>query len=118
MDLKIQRQKLAVCPSSTMMRTISQRQKIENLSNLSYDDFNKSLQQFGKGVYILGLDYHTGFVVNDGKENWFIHSNYIRRIGVVKETVMNSAALRSSKTRWLISLTNDKQFLYRWLTRQ
>jgi hypothetical protein len=115
MNLKINRTKLSVCASSEMMKSLTPQQRIKNLSYLSYNDFNNNLSEYGKGVYIIGLDFHTGFIVNDGKENWFIHSNYIGRIGVTKETVLNSAALRSSKTRWLISLTNDKDFLHRWL---
>jgi hypothetical protein len=115
MALKIDRRKLAVCTSSAMMMSLTPNQKLKNLSYLSYVDFYSALKLFGKGVYIIGLDFHTGFIVNDGKEVWFIHSNYIKRKGVTKETVLNSAALKSSKTRWLISLTNDKDFLYKWL---
>jgi hypothetical protein len=115
MALKIDRRKLAVCTSSAMMTSLTPNQKLKNLSYLSYADFYSALKLFGKGVYIIGLDFHTGFIVNDGKEVWFIHSNYIKRKGVTKETVLNSAALRSSKTRWMISLTNDKDFLYKWL---
>ncbi|MEO6719966.1 MAG: hypothetical protein ABIN67_06350 [Ferruginibacter sp.] len=115
MSLPIQVQKLAVCPSSEMMKSLFPLQKIKNLSYLDYAEFNDNLKRLSKGVYIIGLDFHTGFIVNDGKENWFIHSNYIMRKGVTKEAVLISAALRSSKTRWLISLTGDKDFLYRWL---
>jgi len=115
MDLKISRNKLAICPSSIMMKSLTPHQKIKNLSHLSYPAFEETLSVFGKGVYIIGLDFHTGFIINDGSENWFIHSNYINRKGVMKERVSGSYALRSSKTRWIISLTNDKDFLYRWL---
>jgi len=115
MDLKINRNKLAVCASSIMMKTLAPQQKVKNLSYLNYAAFNDTLKQLGKGVYIIGLDFHTGFIVNDGKENWFIHSNYIKRKGVTKETVNNSAALRSSRTRWLISLTSDRDFVGHWL---
>ncbi len=115
MDCKINRTKLAICPSSVMMRTLAPRQKLMNLSSLAYVDFNDALKDLGKGVYIIGLDFHTGFIVNDGRDNWFIHSNYIRREGVIKERVLNSGALRSSKTRWLISLTRDKVFMQKWL---
>ena len=115
MDLKINRTKLSVCAASQMMKTLTPQQRIINLSYLSYDSFNDKLKEYGKGVYIIGLDFHTGFIVNDGIETWFIHSNYIGRKGVTKEPVLNSAALRSSKTRWLISLTNDKDFIERWL---
>ncbi len=115
MDLKISRNKLAICPSSIMMKSLTPHQKIKNLSYLSYPEFEEALSVSGKGVYIIGLDFHTGFIINDGLENWFIHSNYIGRKGVMKEAVSKSSALRSSKTRWIISLTNDKDFLFRWL---
>ncbi len=116
MGLKVNRRKLSVCASSQMMKSLVPQQPLKNLSRLSYPDFNEELKKYGKGVYIIGLDFHTGFIVNDGKENWFIHSNYINRKGVTMEAVMNSAALQSSKTRWIVSLTNDKYFLPKWLS--
>ena len=115
MGLKVNRRKLSVCASSQMMKSLVPKQPLKNISWLSYPDFNEKLKDFGKGVYIIGLDFHTGFIVNDGKENWFIHSNYINRKGVTKEAVINSAAFQSSKTRWVVSLTGDKDFLQRWL---
>jgi hypothetical protein len=115
MDLQINRVQLSVCASSQMMKRLTPHQKIRNLSYLAYADFSNTLKESGKGVYIIGLDFHTGFIVNDGTENWFIHSNYIGRKGVTKEPVMSSAALQASKTRWLISLTDDQDFLERWL---
>jgi len=115
MGLKVNRTKLSVCASSQMMKSLVPQQQIKNNSYLSYRNFNEQLKEYGCGVYIIGLDFHTGFIVNDGKENWFIHSNYVGRTGVTKETVLNSEALKSSKTRWVVSLTDDKDFLQRWL---
>ena len=115
MDLKINRVKLATCASSIMMKSLVPNQKLKNLSFFSYDRFNDSIKSMGKGIYIIGLDFHTGFIVNDGKENWFIHSNYINRKGVVKETVIDSKALRASKTRWMVTLTGDPGFVKRWV---
>lgn len=115
MNFNLDRTKLSVCASSLMMRSLCPDQRIMNLSGLDYSAFNDRLTYSGKGVYIIGLDFHTGLIVNDGKENWFIHSNYIGRKGVTREPVLNSAALRSSKTRWVVSLTKDKEFMHRWL---
>lgn len=115
MGCNINRTKLAICASSVMMKTIAPQQKIQNFSYFTYVDFDKKLKYSGKGVYIIGLDFHTGFIVNDGHENWFIHSNYVNGKGVMKEAVLNSAALKSSKTRWVISLTKDTGFLYKWI---
>lgn len=115
MDLKINRIKLSVCASSEMMKSLAPNQRLKKLNHLSYDTFNNTLTEYGKGVYIIGLDFHTGFIINDGKENWFIHSNYINRLGVIKEAVLSSPALKASKTRWMISLTGDKELLQKWL---
>ena len=115
MDVKLNRIKLSTCASSEMMRSLTPLQPIKRLNRLSYTDFNEQLKKYGKGVYVIGLDFHTGIIVNDGEENWFIHSNYIDRMGVTKEAVISSEALQSSKTRWIVSLTGDKDFVERWL---
>ena len=113
--VKLNRVKLATCASLQMMKSLCPTQKIQNLSLKSYEEFNDFIKFNGKAVYIIGLDFHTGFLVNDGFENWFIHSNYIRRKGVTKEEILNSVALKGSKTRWIVCLTKDKVFINNWL---
>ncbi|WP_157444129.1 MULTISPECIES: hypothetical protein [unclassified Chryseobacterium] len=49
-------------------------------------------------VYIVGLDFHTGFITRENKDTYFIHSNYIKNKGVVKEFTQTSQALNASKT--------------------
>jgi hypothetical protein len=49
-------------------------------------------------VYIVGLDFHTGYITRENKDTYFIHSNYIRNEGVMKELTGNSKALNASKT--------------------
>jgi hypothetical protein len=115
MDLDINRRKLAICASSEMMKSLVPHQPLLNLSNLSYSDFVNAMQKAGKGVYIIGLDFHTGFILHDGIDTWFIHSNYINRKGVVKELLKNSAALQASKTKWVVSISTDRVFIERWL---
>lgn len=112
---KLPRTKLAVCPSLTMMKYLTSSKSIKNLSTLNYVEFVSWLKNQGKGVYIVGLDYHTGFIVHDGNEVWFIHSNYIYRLGVMKEKLIESRALKSSKTRYITSLTNNDRFLRNWI---
>lgn len=115
MDLNINRRKLAICASSEMMKSLVPHQPLLNLSSLSYAGFVNTMQNAGKGVYIIGLDFHTGFILHDGTDTWFIHSNYINREGVVKELLKNSAALKASKTKWGISISTDRLFIERWL---
>jgi hypothetical protein len=90
---------LSICPSMIMMKALTSAKEIKNLSRFSYEQFSDYLKENGPAVFIVGLDYHTGFIVNDGNESWFIHSNYINKEGVVKERVSDSKALKSSKTR-------------------
>lgn len=115
MDLDINRRKLTICASSEMMKSLVPHQQLLNLSYLSYSDFVNTMQKAGKGVYIIGLDFHTGFILHDGTDTWFIHSNYINRKGVVKELLENSATLRASKTKWVVSISTDRIFIERWL---
>jgi hypothetical protein len=117
MGCNINRIKLAVCPSLQMMKSLSSHQIISNLSNLDAAGFNDYFNKQGKGVYVIGLDYHTGIIVNDGTETWLIHSYYVRRQGVIKEPISTSGALRSSKTKWVTSLTGNNGFLAKWLKR-
>lgn len=49
-------------------------------------------------VYIVGLDFHTGFIIRENKDTYFIHSNYIKNKGVVKELAQTSQALNASKS--------------------
>jgi hypothetical protein len=114
MDLPIERRKLAICASSEMMKSISNHKPV-NMSRPTYEKFIHQLDSMGKGVYIIGLDFHTGFIVNDGSDTWFIHSNYINRKGVTKEKVADSEALKASKTRWVAVISGNNYVIRNWL---
>jgi hypothetical protein len=113
--VQLDRQKLAVCASFTMMKTLTSQQSVKNLSSMSYAEFTNYTGQFGNAVFVVGLDFHTGFIVNVKGQSWFIHSNYINRVGVMKERVEESLALQASKTRYITCLTENKKFLLNWL---
>ncbi|MES2485424.1 MAG: hypothetical protein V4581_05655 [Bacteroidota bacterium] len=65
-------------------------------------------------VYIIGLDYHTGYVVKDATGSYFLHSNYIGKEGVVKELITESRALAKNKFFMIGSLTGNKKRLQQW----
>lgn len=44
------------------------------------------MKERGDGLYIVGLDFHVGFLQQIGDTTWFIHSNYLNRSGVMKES--------------------------------
>ncbi|WP_294231598.1 hypothetical protein [uncultured Chryseobacterium sp.] len=58
-------------------------------------------------VYIVGLDFHTGYITRENRDTYFIHSNYIKNEGVIKELTKNSKALNASNT-FMIGTLNYK----------
>ncbi|NOZ60846.1 MAG: hypothetical protein GXO74_04120 [Calditrichaeota bacterium] len=59
----------------------------------------------GQGIYVVGLDYYTGFIVNTGEQVWFIHSSYMEPLKVIKKLALESAILKSSNYRVFGELT-------------
>lgn len=91
----IPRFKLAQAPSSKMIEALCTNiQKPANFQAMKAYAKN----QENETVFIVGLDFHTGYITKaSNDEIYFIHSNYIRREGVVKERIDKSVALKKSK---------------------
>lgn len=86
---------LAQQPSSVMIKKLcTDIQYFTSVKDLE----NYILSQDDHQVYIVGLDFHTGFIARDNQDTYFIHSNYIKNKGVVKEKTSESQALNASKT--------------------
>jgi len=95
----LQRIKLAQCPSEEMIKTICTRSSIHRYSDLSLSEFASETGKMGFGLYVVGLDNHTGFILNDGNEAYFIHSTFIKPTCVIKEKVNESKVLANSRYR-------------------
>lgn len=65
-------------------------------------------------IYIIGLDFHTGFISHSDTGTFFIHSNYIDRTGVVREDAATSEALSHSNFFMIDNLTANPKFLAIW----
>ncbi len=72
--------------------------KTYNISRKRQDLEHYILKKNKNQVYIVGLDFHTGFITRENKDIYFIHSSYIKSKGVVKELTATSPALNASKT--------------------
>ncbi len=113
--VELDRVKTSQKASSQIIHSLIEKKHTENLAHLSFDAFIKHVQQRKKGIYIVGLDYHVGFIVNSGSELYFVHSNYINRAGVVKEIATESIALKQSKWHYMGYLTEDENFMRKLL---
>lgn len=81
-------------------------------TDIRYFTKRQQLEKYilGKGknqVYIVGLDFHTGYITRENRDTYFIHSNYIKNEGVIKELTKNSKALNASNT-FMIGTLNYK----------
>ena len=113
--LSLARIKLAQCASEQMIVTLVQSKYIHRFSNIKLKDFMQSIQDQGYGLYIVGLDNHTGFIYNDGKDIHFIHSTFVGTRNVQKEKAATSWILDQSKYRVLGKISTDEKVLERWI---
>lgn len=95
--LSINRVKMAQCPSSKLIRSVCR--DIKMYSNKPVEALIAQVIQSGTGLYIAGLDYHTGFIWYDGEEVYFIHAGFYGRKCVIKEKAIDCTVLTNSKLK-------------------
>jgi len=67
-------------------------------------------------VFIIGLDFYTGYIVKNTTGCYFFHSNYYNNNeGVVKEKIKGSKALINNKFFMTGSLTANTDLLRKWV---
>ena len=113
--LKLARIKLAQCASEQMIVSLVQPKYIHRYSQVSMDEFMKSIQDQGYGLYIVGLDNHTGFIFNDGNDTWFIHSTFVGTRNVQKEKAATSWILDKSRYKVIGKISADEKVLEKWI---
>lgn len=110
----INRFKLAQEPSSYLIKQLCEKNSIKHFSDID-KMINSIKKNKSKDVFIVGLDFHTGFLTFDGEEVYFIHSNYINKEGVIKEIAKESPALNQSKSFMIGSLLQNTTLLDDWV---
>ncbi|NMH28977.1 hypothetical protein [Flavobacterium silvaticum] len=110
LGFEIERVKLAKVASGEMIKKLCVNIK----SFRNFASLEKYLAtQPDNSVFIIGLDYHTGYIVKDSIP-YFLHSNYIGNIGVVKEPIEKSNALKSNKFFMIGSVSDNDRLLDVW----
>jgi hypothetical protein len=83
----------------------------------SLEDLEKHLQaQSGEQLYVLGLDYHVGFIQQKDSIYSFTHSSYYDPVQVTNEKFNASAALEYSSVYVLASLFEKDDLVKKWLS--
>ena len=109
--LKLNRSWLAQQPSSVMITATC-----NNIKRFArFEELEKYLAATAPAsVLIIGLDFHTGFIIKDDKgKNYFFHSNYIGKAGVTKELISESRALKASRSFMIGMLSRNGEYLNR-----
>lgn len=108
LGFKIDRIKLAQAASSEMINELCVEIKTFN----SLEKLEKHLdKQPNNSAYIIGLDYHTGYILKEKDQSYFMHSNYMNSVGVVKEKLQESKALTNNNIYMIGSLTANQKLL-------
>ncbi len=114
---KIPRVRWAQSPSEIFIKKLSFGH-INRFSNKTIEDFEKYLKTMKNGLYIVGLDMHTGFVYIKDDYIRFIHADYYEpEIGVVSEILNSHSPIKDSNYRVLGKLMS-KEMLLHWLQQQ
>lgn len=68
---KLQRQ-----PAQLIIQSFVGGKRVRKFSNKTMESFLKSVKEMGPGLYIIGLDFHVGFLLQTKSDLRFIHASY------------------------------------------
>ena len=114
----LERVRLAQQASEVMIKALTSERFIRRFSDVPIEEFVAAIEEWGEGLYVVGLDIHTGFVTNVNDRVSFVHSSYVKPHCVVKEDARTSPILLSSRYRVLAKLSDDDELIEGWLNSQ
>ena len=115
---RVQRVRLAQQASENIILSLTAEPQIKRFRRIPIEEFVKTVKKWGPGIYVVGLDIHTGFIVNNGDEVYFIHSSYVDPFVVVKEKALDSKILQTSAYRVVGKITADDELIKGWLLKK
>jgi len=95
--LRVERVYMALQASEHIVRTFAPKEQVWTRWNGSVDETIAHVEGKGRGLYAVGLSFHTGLLVHDGEEVRFCHSAYYGGVEVVCEPAASSRGLADSR---------------------
>jgi hypothetical protein len=91
--------------------------QLHRFGSLPAPELRKRIAALGDGLYVVGLDYHVGFLVVRGPDVRIVHASYFPPQAVVSEPVEASAAIEGSRPKgyWVSPLFQDDRLVDLWL---
>lgn len=115
--VQLNRVKLAQCASEEMIKTLVDKKYIRHYNEHSFTQFIQALKKQGEGVYVIGLDNHTGFIIVQSQGVRFVHSSGRWPFAVVNEDAETSVVLKHSVYK-VTGLITNFEFLRRWISQK
>jgi hypothetical protein len=113
------RARFAQAPSALMQRALTVTPAdMHRYPGLDARVIEERVATLGDGVYIVGLDIHTGFLlVRDGRV-FVVHASYVSPNQVVEEPFAQSTVIRNSRDRGYVvtPIFRDDRLIDHWLT--
>jgi hypothetical protein len=93
-------------------------QKLVGANNLhwynNFETLEAEIKQNGNHIYVLGLDYHVGFLVVENYEVYFVHSDFYEG-KVLKELALSSPSILGSERFALGQITHNNNLIKKWI---
>ncbi len=112
---RINRYKIAQLPAEKIVTSLCPQSSIHRYSDMPLDRFCKVMSSMGDGLYVVGLDYHVGFIYVKENEVYFLHSTYVDQSCVLKEKGSESIVLESTRYRIVGKLLGSKDLVRKWV---
>lgn len=106
---------LAQQASSTMIKALCPAEKIKTVSNHQQKKLTDHLRSRPDGIFILGLDKHTGFVVKEGDSLDFVHSSFWPQGHVVRVPLEKSEIVKESNYYVAGELLFSDETIRKWI---
>ena len=111
----LERAKLAQQASENIIKSLVSKKSIRRYSNKKLNVFLEDVKNWGRGLYIVGLDFHVGFISVEVDGVYFIHSSFYEPSMVIRQPTSESKNLLLSKYR-VVGKLEDEQLLKTWFS--
>ncbi len=111
---KCNRVKFAQQASSKIVISFSKKEDVKVFGNNDFTAFYAYVSKFKDELFIVGLDNHVGFVVNDSGKLFAIHSTAWPQGEVVIEPLIRSQVFKDSKVHYTGKPLNSETILKKW----
>jgi hypothetical protein len=111
---RVERKRLAQQAAEHIILTLVPSRQVQRYRFRTTEEVVDAVDGWGDGLYLVGLDYHVGFLVRRGDLLEMCHSSYLGTGGVVCEDARTSPAMES-RYRVVGRLLEDPM-MEAWLT--